>query len=289
MKRIVFTQAVGKPVFAEMAMGLGRSLSLIGDSALRAIITDLDGYDWGRYFDVVLEPREPLPWVMFSKLTALNRTDADQVIFLDGDSLAFKKLDPVFDYCAGKGFAVQGQWQSDGFWHGDLAELCRQHGLRAIPKFNGGFMYYERGAEAALETFWEYGRRWKDFGFVGNWPHVPDEPCIALAMAKEGIGHLISEDMNFSNTALGLVDKLRMDVRTGECRYVCRRYHTRFVEPFVFHAARYKTFFVYWRQLARLKALERYEDRHGYGYMSPWQKLERSIQRRWLKYVSRKL
>ena len=289
MSRIVYTLAVGKPRFAEMAMGLGRSLSLIGDTTPRVVVTDQSGYDWKRYFDDVLEPSDPLEWIFFSKLTALERTGADQVLFIDSDSLAFKKLDPIFDYCAGKGLAVQGEMQSSGPWYGDLAEHCRKHGVPALPKFNGGLIYYERGAEAAIEVCRDYGRRARELGFQRDDPLVPDEPCIALAMAKEGIGHLIPEEANFTNTAVGLIGKLRMNVLKGECRYVCRRYHTRYVEPFVFHAARYGSFLIYWRQLSRLKNLERYEDRHGYGHMSAWQKLERSVQRRWLKYVAKKL
>ncbi|HVL38859.1 MAG TPA: hypothetical protein VM328_05655 [Fimbriimonadaceae bacterium] len=289
MKRILYTLAVGKPKFAEMAMGLGRSLSLIGDDTERVVVTDQGGYDWHRYFKQVLEPEDPLEWIFFSKLTALARTDADQVLFVDGDSLAFKRLGPIFDYCAGSGFAVQGIMQSDGDWYGDLASHCRRHDVDALPRFNGGMIYYERGSEPFIEKCYEYGRRAVELGFQRDDPLIPDEPCIALAMVKERYGLLVPETMDFTNTAVGLVGKLRMDVLRGECRYVCRRYDLRYVEPTIFHASRYGSFLVYWRQLARLEALERYEDRHGYGYMSPWQKLRRSLERRYLRYVARKL
>lgn len=290
MKRIVYTLAVGKPKFAEMAMGLGRSLSLIGDTTKRVIVTDQPG-NWKRYFDEVLVPEDPIEWIFFTKLTALKRTDADQVLFIDSDSLAFKKLGPIFDYCEGKGLGVQGELQTEGPWYGDIAEHCRKHGVASLPRFNGGMIYYERTPECEefIETCYEYGRRTRQLGFQRDDPLIPDEPCIALAMAQTGKGHLIPEEENFTNTAVGLVGPLRMNVLTGECRYVCRRYHMRYVEPYLFHAARYGSFFVYWRQLRRLELLERYEDAHGYGYMSPWQKLQRSIERRWLKWVGRKL
>jgi hypothetical protein len=291
MKRIVYTLAVGKPKFAEMAMGLGRSLSLIGDDTERVIVTDQKGYDWSRYFQQVLEPKDPIEWIFFSKLTALDRTDADQVLFLDADSLAFKKLGPIFDYCQGKGFAVQGIMQSQGAWYGDIKEHCRKHGVSELPRFNGGLIYYERGAEPErfIQSCYDYGRRTVELGFQRDDPLIPDEPCIALAMMQQGYGHLIPEEANFTNTAVGLVGKLRMDIEKAECRYVCRRYHMRYVEPYVFHAARYGSYLVYWRQLDKLKKLEQYADAHGYGYMSAVQKLQRSIQRRWLKYVARKL
>src|SRR5687767_2276455 len=186
MKRIVYTLAVGKPKFAEMAMGLGRSLSLIGDMNKRVVVTDQPRYDWKRYFDVVLEPSEPIEWIFFSKLTAMERTDADQVLFIDGDSLAFKKLDPIFDYCAGKGFAVQGEMQAEGRWYGDLAAHCRSNAVDALPRFNGGMIYYERVPEsqAFIAKCYDYGRRAKDLGFQRDDPLIPDEPCIALAMVK---------------------------------------------------------------------------------------------------------
>ena len=74
MSRIVYTVALDDPIFGEMAMGLARSLSLFGDRTPRAVITNLPGFDWPRYFDHVLAPEEPREWIYYSKLTGLKRT-----------------------------------------------------------------------------------------------------------------------------------------------------------------------------------------------------------------------
>jgi hypothetical protein len=95
--------------------------------------------------------------------------------------------------------------------------------------------------------------------------------------------HLIPDELDFSNSAMGLIGKLHMDVETGTCEYVCRRYDVRFVRPYLFHASRYIYFNVYWRQLAKLEQLERFEQTHTYGYMSPLAKLRRSIDKRLLR------
>jgi len=285
MRRIVYTLAVGKPKFAHCALGLGRSLKLIGDTTRRVVVTDQRDFPWDKSFDEVIAPEDPIEWIFFSKLTALKRTDADQVLFIDGDCLAFRRLDPIFDYCQGRGLSVQGDWVTQGDWYGSVPEHLRKNKVDRLPQFNGGLIYYERTpeCEAFIETCYEYGRRAKELGFQRDDPLIPDEPCIALAMAQTGKGHLIPDTMDFQNSATGLIGKLNLDVSKGECDFVCRRYDTRFVRPYVFHASRYINFLTYWRQLDRLRELEEYADAHPFGWMSPMQKLQRSVEKRLLK------
>jgi hypothetical protein len=85
MKRIVYTLAMGADKFQRCALGLGRSLRLIGDTTHRVVVTDRPDYPWKPAFDEVLPIREAKEWIFFSKLTALDRTDADQVLFIDAD------------------------------------------------------------------------------------------------------------------------------------------------------------------------------------------------------------
>lgn len=285
MKRILYLQAIGQPRFAEMAFGLARSLALIGDDTPRVIVTDLPDYPWERYFSHVLSPIDPIEWVFFSRLDALERTDADQVIMLDGDCLAFKRLGPIFDYCQGRDFVVQGHPVTEGYWYADVAETCRRFEVGTLGRFNGGFMYYERSsrAHALIEKIREYGRQYDELGFRRKTKLIPDEPVIGLAMATERIGHVAPEEMDFMNSGVGLIGKLRMDVMKNECRFVCRRHAVRYVEPYVFHAHFYSKFLIYWRQLKQLERLERYEDAHEFGHMSQTHKIRRSVERRILK------
>ena len=289
MRRIVYTLAVGKPKFAEYALGLGRSLKLIGDTTRRVVVTDQLDHPWSRSFDEVLTPTDPIEWVFLSKLTALERTDADQILFIDSDSLVFKRLDPIFDYCAGRDFCVQGQAIREGEWYGDVPSHLQRHGLGELPQFNSGLIYYERTPNTLklIERTREIARDYANTGFDSFRGKVPDEPCISLAMATTGLGHLIPDTTDFQNSGVGLVGKLRMDVRRAQCGYLCRRYDLRYVEPYVFHAWFAMNFSIYWRQLDHLARLERYEQAHPFGYLTPTLKLRRSIEKRLLKLRGR--
>ena len=294
MKRIVYTIAVGKPKFAECALGLGRSLKLIGDTTRRVVITDLPDYPWDRCFDEVIEPTEPFSWTLFTKLSALERTDADQVLFIDCDCLAFKCLGPVFEYCAGKGLCVQGKVITGGEWYGRVENHLTRHSIDCMPQFNGGLIYYERTSECNLviEACYNEGRRSSDSGFLYDSPLIPEEPYLSVAIAKSGVNkqgvtHLIPDELDFTNTATGLIGKLHLDVLQNRCDFLCRRYEVRHVRPTIFHASRYINFAIYWKQLDRLAWLDQYEIKHQFGYMSPWQKLERSVNRRYLKFIKR--
>jgi hypothetical protein len=56
MKRIVFTVATGQQKYAEQALGLARSLRLIGDSTPRVVMTDIEHPAWRNSFDQVVPP-----------------------------------------------------------------------------------------------------------------------------------------------------------------------------------------------------------------------------------------
>ncbi len=294
MSRIVFTVAVGKQKYAETALGLGRSLKLIGDDTKRVVITDQLQFPWDRCYDQVLEPTDPIEWVYLSKLTALQRTDADQVLFIDADCLAFKRLGPIFDYCSGKGLCVQGQTITSGDWYGNVAEHLVRHQVDFLPKFNGGLMYYERtkSCQDFISQCRDIALNSPEKIFERTATKIFDEPCIALAMAQQpnaptGTWHLIPDNANFTNSATGLVGKLSLDVLHNECHFVCRRFDVQYVEPTIFHASRFINYAVYWKQLEHLQRLEEYECNTEFGHMSGWQKLERSLNRRYLKYIKR--
>jgi hypothetical protein len=288
LDRVVFSVATGKPKYGEMAMGLGRSLSLIGDSTPRAIVTDLKQFDWARYFDFVFEPKAPRS--ALDKLFAFDYLEAKQVYALDVDSLAFKRLDPVFDYFQGMSFAVQGEWQSEGKWHGSrVEEILAGKGWDRLAKFNGGALYYEPTSDYTqlLDRMKAIESNYDRTGFGDFRGNASEEVCIALAMAEAGLGNLVPDDVNFMNTGSGIIGNLKMDVRDNLCQFVSRKSHVRYVEPYVFHASEYANFAIYWRQLDTLKALEAYEDRTRPGYRSRWFKLRRSIERRYLKLKGR--
>jgi len=194
------------------------------------------------------------------KLLALELTDADQVVAIDCDCINFRRLDDVFDHCAGIDFAVQGDTQSSGTWHGaDVAELCRKLGRATVPRFNGGFLYYERQPStlSLIDRMKELERDYATLDFAAFRGNASEEVCVALAMMETGIGTTIPDYLDFMSTAVGLVGPLRMDIRRGLCEYLCRRERVRYVRPYVFHASRYSNFVVYWKQLRYLEKIWR--------------------------------
>jgi hypothetical protein len=284
--RLVCTTAFGKPKYAEMALGLARSLIFIGDRTPRAIMTDIEGVDWERYFDVVIRKSIPPEEMYWSRFFALEHTDFKHVLCIDSDCLAFKRLAPIFDAFQGAGYGVQGLMMNTGDWYDkDLGDLCREQGVKAIPKFNGGLMYIEPGDvfESVFAKAKENRDRFFELGFKTKRVSVPDEPCFALAMAQLGVGRTIHDSENFQNSGVGLVGKLRLNVLKNECRYVCRRYDLQYVEPYTWHAHYWAKFTIYWRELKRLEQIERFGDSVTVHYRQPFHSLKRSIQKRFIK------
>ncbi len=262
MKRAIFTVALGAPKYVEMALGLARSLALIGDRTPRVVLSDSDDPRLPEWFDSVVRPsgesggsvgRSPF----LRKLDALTLTEAEAILFIDSDSIAFRKTDEIFDFCRGKRFAVQGAIRTEGHWYGDLATILPRFGLDGIQRFNGGLIYYERHPEVeqlvakAAEIAADYPKT----GFETFRGQVPDEPCIALAMGLTGIGELIPNEMDFMNTPVGVVGPLTMSVRRNTCEFVKRGNAIRFVRPAILHAAKYVNNWCYWRELRELERL----------------------------------
>lgn len=291
MRRIVYTVALGRKPFAEMAMGLGRSLSLIGDTTPRVIMTDIQGYDWSRYFDKVIHP--PKERDGLEKLTALDHTDADTVLAIDCDMIAFKRMDDIFEYCKGMTLGVQGWFVNSGKWHGgDVAETMQRFGKDQLPKFNGGLIYYERTPEAQslIAKMRDIALDYDKYGFERyRQGKVSEEVTMMLAMMQDSNWSLIPEEMDFQNTASGLIGFPRINIKRGECKYLVRSNKVRFVEPYLFHALSLRHFPVYWRQLDALKRLERYEDRHPQGYTPWWRVRARQAFRTVYRHITKRL
>lgn len=258
MSRLILTVARGKEKYARMGMALGRSLSLIEDQTPRAVITDVDDVDWARYFHHVIRP--PNPRSALDKVLGLQLTEATQILALDCDCLAFRRLDDVFEAAAGNAFAIQGFPQSEGKWHGaEVAEICRRYNRTSIPRFNGGLLYYERQDEAermfrrAFEIEKDYGKT----GFVDFRGNASEEVCLSLAMMETGVGTMLGDELDFMSTGVGMIGRPRVDILRGQCEFVCRRQEVRFIRPYVFHASRYVNFMFYWKQVRALEALEK--------------------------------
>ena len=117
----MLTVAVGERKFGDAAIGLGRSLSLIGDQTPRIVVTDLEGYPWHRYFDVVIEESE-----VGQDRDALHaKSGADRLLILTPCALAFQRLGPVFDFFEGVGHGMIDGIDAESFSFAGLGESIR--------------------------------------------------------------------------------------------------------------------------------------------------------------------
>jgi hypothetical protein len=243
-----------------MAEGLGLSLAMHHSQTERVVVTDHRA-SGGRVdrllplaFDKTIAPPERFRhW--FIKLCALEETDADRVLFIDGDCLALRNIDPIFDELEGTKFAVMGSWRSDiKHWYGDIAGVMAKRGLSAIPQFSGGFLYYERTPETKqlIDRVMELAANYDEIGIERNGPHVVDEVCISLAMAETGIGEVVPMSRQYSVTPWMSIGRKKLDVVSGECSFVKLVDRPRAFRPYIYHTASAKWDFAYWRELNRV-------------------------------------
>jgi hypothetical protein len=258
---------------------------LIGDTTKRVVMTDIKELPWERSFDEVIPWTPTAGSAYMAKLLGLSKTSADQILFIDSDCLVFRRLGPIFDYCAGKDLCVQGHTISGGEWYGDVVGHCARHDISSMPKFNGGMIYYERSERTTelIRTAYDLEAASKTLGFDN--PRAGEEPILSLAMAKTGIGALCPMELDFMNSGTGLIGRMELDVRQNKCSFVCRGQTTRYVHPYIFHAWYYIGFLRYWRQLDILERLEKYETTHGPGHM-PWtHRMRKSAERRLVRLL----
>jgi len=228
------------------------------------VLSDSNDPRLEKWFHEVILPtsdsRDPQSESAFlRKLDALRLTDADAVLFIDADSLAFRRTDEIFEYGLGRRFAVQGAVRTEGHWYGELKAILPRFGLTGIQRFNGGLIYYERhpDTERLIAKANEIAANYDETGLERFRGQVPDEPCISLAMSLTGVGELIPNEMDFMNTPVGLIGALNLSVRRNECSFVKRGNEVRFVRPAILHAAKYVNNWCYWRELRELERLSR--------------------------------
>jgi hypothetical protein len=121
MSRIVFTVAIGDPTQARAALGLGRSLKLLGDGTPRAVVTDAD-LPWDRCFHRILPPTAGAEQLLLSEGFA-------QVLSLSPELLAFKRLGPLFDSLSGLGRHSEAElqyWEAPTIASGDRGGVPRE-------------------------------------------------------------------------------------------------------------------------------------------------------------------
>ena len=233
MKQAVFTIAVGKPIYLEMACALARSFRLwhrdseiqfflATDAKCETLPKDLRGVNiiavqpgqYGRGFS--------------SKLHLDKIAPANQSLFIDADCLCVGPLDNAFTAFAGRPVSVIGRGISGGEWFGDVAAICGKFNLPALPRFNGGVYYLEKGemCSQVYQTARELEPRYDEIGFQRLRGCPNDEVLVSLALAIHG-QKPIPERGDIMNSLLAGPGGLEIDVLKGRARLKNSKHHPR--------------------------------------------------------------
>jgi hypothetical protein len=188
-QRAVLTLGSGKPIYVQMAVNLVRSFKHWhqGSSIRCVLATDQKYLIPPDLQDIeIIELQQGQYGQGFSPKLYLDKlAPADQTLFVDADCLCVGSLEPVFDRFAGHGVSVVGGIISEGEWFGDIAAACRRFGVAALPKFNGGIYYLEKGevSDRVYTTARELEPEYDEIGLVRLRNRPNDELLMAIAMA----------------------------------------------------------------------------------------------------------
>lgn len=257
MKRVIYTFATGHPKYKTMVKALALSLDLHGSQTTRLLMTDEPtNPELCRLYNEIIAPNPKYPhW--FSKLAALEMSDADAVMFVDGDTLALQNADALFDRLQGIPFAVQGDLSAEDTWYGNFGKARRSLGIDKAPTFIGGWLYYERcpETEQLISEIMALADRYDELGPDRNAGYVVDEICISLAMAKLGIGQVLPPNSDISVSTHYKMGTVKLDVLKGECAFVEAKYKPLVCRPVFYHSAMSRYDLRYWVQAHRVLRL----------------------------------
>jgi hypothetical protein len=221
--RAVLTIATGKWVYLDMAIALARSfLWWHRDSAIEFhIATDITGplpADMARVKVLRFQPGE-LGHGFSMKLKLDQLATADQTLFIDADCLCMGRLDSVFERFAGHAVSVVGSAIDEGEWFGDVARTCAQFDVPAIPKFNGGVYFIERGelASRVYARARSLEEHYDAIGLVRLRGSPNEELLMAISMAIEGCSG-IEDDGSIHGELFASPQLLAVDVLRGHAR-----------------------------------------------------------------------
>jgi len=220
-ERAVFTIAAGKPFYLNMACALARSFKLWHrDNGLRFFLaTDVKREKLPRDLqDIEIIALEPGQYGKgFSPKLHLDKiAPAARSLFVDADCLCVGTLEEAFESFQGHPVSVIGREISDGAWFGDVSAVCRKFNVPAMPKFNGGVYYLEKGGMCSrvYQTARELEPRYDEIGFTRLRGHPNDELLVSLAMAIHG-QKPIPEKGDIMNSLLAGPGGVEIDVFKG--------------------------------------------------------------------------
>jgi hypothetical protein len=207
----VFTIATGSQVYLRYAVNLARSFALHNkvENTSFHIITDqqCDLPADLSFVKTAALPSEAAAEGLTPKLYLDLLAPTPRSLFLDSDCLVFRDLQFVFDRFRDRPISVVGVAVADGDWCGPpAAALCSQFGFAAMPRFNGGLYYVERGAAATkiYQTARQLRSQYDALGFHRHRAGFNEEPLVSLAMAIHAQEPIADDGSILSDLGAGL-------------------------------------------------------------------------------------
>jgi hypothetical protein len=219
--KAVLTIATGKPIYLRMAVNLARSFKRWHkNSDIRFVMAtdqkDLLPPDLSDIEVIVLQPGQ-LGQGFSPKLHLDKLAPADCTLFIDADCLCVGSLESVFDRFAGHAVSVIGGSISEGEWFGDVATVCKDFGVPALPKFNGGVYYLEKGelSSKIYSKARELEPQYEEIGLTLLRGRPNDEVLMAISLSLHNQSS-IPEDGSIFTDPQACPGKLSIDVLKGK-------------------------------------------------------------------------
>jgi hypothetical protein len=187
-EKAVLTLATGKPIYIQMAINLARSFKWWHrNSSIRFVLaTDQKQLIPPDLQDVEIIELKPGQYGHgFSPKLHLDKVaPAPKTLFVDADCLCVGSLESTFDRFAERPVSVVGTTISEGEWFGNVAAICQRFDLKALPKFNGGVYYLEKGeiSDRVYATARELEPQYDEIGLV----RLRDRPNDGTARLQYG-------------------------------------------------------------------------------------------------------
>ncbi|MEL6166224.1 MAG: hypothetical protein AAFR37_21590, partial [Cyanobacteria bacterium J06628_3] len=223
--RAVLTIATGKPIYIQMAVNFARSFKWWHkDSDIRFVLaTDQKQLIPPDLQDIEVIELQPGQYGHgFSPKLHLDKLAlAQQTLFIDADCLCVGSLESVFDRFEGRAVSVVGSSISEGEWFGDVAAVCQRFGVKALPKFNGGVYYLEKGELSGhvYAKARELEPHYEEIGLTLLRGRPNDELLMAIAMAMNNqVG--IPDDGSIFTDPQACPVGLSIDVLRGKSRLI---------------------------------------------------------------------
>jgi hypothetical protein len=142
-----------------------------------------------------------------TKFNLFGMSPFEETMYIDADSLMVKSPEPAWRLVREKRFAVQGPKHFNGKWYGKTQqEIMDSMNIDYFPKFNGGFIFFDKSilARQVFEISKQiFDKDYQRLGFCHNKGLKADEPIIGIAMALLNIDPL-PDSANIMFTILGI-------------------------------------------------------------------------------------